>query len=133
MSESVTALCPHCGETIQIQVLGSSKEKAPNGKQAFRVFMDRFLTDCLGLEVGPAEARPAVSAAYRRFGRAGKDILAFAGGDPDIAWQGTLAVGSWLQNIGRSWTLDTVAKHFLDWKSDPVNFGQDRNAKNTRR
>ena len=110
--------------TPQAQTPGMAEGKT---KDPFHDFMDRFLSQCLKLPVGsksPEHLR-AVGAAYRRFGRAGRDVLALALGDPDKAFSGTLAVGTWLESSGLSWTLDTVAKWFQDWSQNPEGFGKD--------
>ena len=91
---------------------------------AFHEFMDGILIDYLKLKPGdPGRMeRAAVTAAYRRFGRAAKDILAFARGDAKKARQGVDAIGRWLAREGLSWNLDTVCKWFSDWDQDPESF-----------
>lgn len=93
----------------------------PRSKTPFNVFMDRYLAECLDLKPGdPSKpSRDKVSAAYRRFGRAGKDVLAMADGDPERAMDAVNGVGLWLQDKGLSWTLDTIAQHALDYLRDP--------------
>lgn len=102
-------------------------EAAPKG--AFHVFMDSFLEECYGTDPKDPAQRAKTSAAYRRFGRAGKDVLAMADGDPVRALAAVHAIGYWLQNKGLSWTLDTVAQHALDYFADPKKFTEDRNAR----
>lgn len=107
------------------QAVAEVRESVDKSTDSFHVYMDWFLHDTLGLEPGVDDQnkRAAVSAAYQRFGRAGKQIMAFAGGDAECAKAGTIAVGRWLQSRGLTWHLDTVAKWFSDWKRDPSNFG----------
>jgi len=88
---------------------------------AFHSFMDGVLKSYWNLEPGkdaPA-ARAQVSAAYKRHGRAAKDILAMAGGDPSRARKGADAIIARMAKGNLSCNLDTVARHFLDWNVDP--------------
>lgn len=97
-----------------------AKQKGTN----FQIFMDRFLKECMSIKV-PGETlqeKAVVSAHYRRFGRAGKDVLAMCKGDPNVAMRGVEAVGGWLQDLGRDWTLDTVTQHVTDWINNPSKF-----------
>lgn len=93
--------------------------KTPKQRTPLQVFMDRFLSECLDLRPGDPEQRDKVGAAYRRYAKAGRDILAMADGDPDRAMQAVLGVGTAMQNKNLTWTLDTVAKHALDYFQNP--------------
>lgn len=104
-----------------------AKVEAPARKPTqFNAFMDRFLKGYLGLHPGdpdPAK-RKAVEMAYKRFGKAGSEIMAYAEGDPELAYQGLNSVGKYMNAKGLSWTLDTVAKRFLEWKLNPEDFNE---------
>lgn len=87
----------------------------------FQEFMNRVIREYFGYRPGdpdPAQ-RSAVSACYRRFGRAAKDIMAFALNDPQKAWAGVKAIGDRMEQSCLSWNLDTVARWFPDWMIDP--------------
>lgn len=88
-----------------------SAEK-PRISAQFQLFMDRIFKDFLNID---SKNKKAVTAAYRRFGRAGKDIMAFAGDDPEKAYQGVDAIAEYMQGKGLTWTFDTAAKWFPDW------------------
>jgi hypothetical protein len=81
--------------------------------------MDRYLSECLDLKPGDPAQRDKVGAAYRRYGKAGKDVLAMGDGDPSKAIGAVHAIGHHLQSRGLSWTLDTIAKHALDYFQNP--------------
>jgi len=98
--------------------------KLPQKRGAFHVFMDHYLKDVLRLQPGSGEPshKAAVTAAYRRFGRAGKDIMAFAEGDPELAWKGLNAIADWAETRDLSWNLETIAKKFPEWRACPKEF-----------
>lgn len=90
----------------------------------YHEFMNGVLKDFYGLK--PKDPDPkelaAVNAGYRRFGKAGKDIIDFARQDPKRARRGLEAVGRRMEKWGLPWKLDTVAKWFPDWNVDPEAF-----------
>lgn len=93
-------------------------------KSPFQVYMDWVLSSVFALKPGdpnPIE-RKKVTMAYRRFGRAGQEIMAYAENDPAKAIDGTKAIAFWLQDAGKTWGLDTVAKWFPDWAQNPKEF-----------
>lgn len=105
--------------------LRPAAKAAPGPETPLQTFLNRFLSECLNIAAPAKDApgRAIVTAAYRRYGRAAKDVLAMAGGDPAEAMRGVMAIGSHLQQKNLTWTLDTVAKHFLDWKQGGFNGG----------
>lgn len=86
--------------------------------------MDRVLKDNFSLSPGDPDQkkRAAVAAGYRRFGKAGRDILAVAEGDPEKAYQAVQAIAGWLEDSGRSWSLDTIFKWTPDYLAEPGRF-----------
>ena len=89
-----------------------------------QTFLNGIITDYWGYKVGSDDAnqRAAVSACYRRYGRAAKDIMAFALNDPKKARAGVEAVAERMEVQGLDWKLDTVAKWFPDWMVNPEAF-----------
>ncbi len=87
----------------------------------FNDFMDWVVVEYYGYKPGDPspEQRAAVRACYRRFGRAAKDIMAFALSDPKVARRGVEAIGARMEQSGLSWNLDTVARWFPDWMVGP--------------
>ena len=92
---------------------------------AFNIYGDWVLKEYLDLKPGdPSEGeKMAVSAAYRRFGRAIRDILAFCKGNPEMAKKGTDAVSDRLTAMGiETFTLDAIARWMPDWVKNPEGF-----------
>lgn len=87
----------------------------------FHVFMDGFLRDYLKMLPGDPDPmeKEAVNAAYSRYGRAGKEILAYAHGDPQKAREGLDAIGDYFNGKHLSWKLGTIAEHFQQWIANP--------------
>jgi hypothetical protein len=98
-------------EKSRVQLTTDSAGK-PRKRDAFQIFMDRIFKDFLNID---PKDKSVVGAAYRRFGRAGRDIMAFAGNDPEKAYQGVDAIADYMQSKGLTWTFDTAAKWFPDW------------------
>jgi hypothetical protein len=90
-------------------------------ESSFQQFVNGVLKDYFNMKPGDPDpkAKAAVSAAYRRYGRAARDIMAFAEGDPEVARKGLDAVGRHMNAKGLDWNLETVAKRFPEWKVDP--------------
>jgi hypothetical protein len=86
--------------------------------------MDGIITSYFGYKIGSEDVaqKAAVSACYRRFGRAAKDIMAFALNDPKKARQGVEAIADRMETSGLDWNLDTVARWFPDWMVNPGAF-----------
>lgn len=103
----------------------------PVKKSAFHEFMDGIFSDYYGLKPGDPDPKElaAVRAAYRRYGRSGRDIIDMARGDPKKAREGVEAIGARMESWGMAWTLDTVAQWYLDWSVDPVGFENETTAK----
>jgi hypothetical protein len=110
---------------VEESITTSGDKLRENGP--FQIFMNRILKDFLAV---PLEDKNAVSAAYRRFGRAGRDILAFAGGDPEKAYAGVDAIADYMQNKGLTWTFDTAAKWFPDWMNGGLKDAKKENGRN---
>lgn len=86
----------------------------------FHEFMNYIAAEIYNLKVGGSPSdNLALKAFYGRYGRAGRDILAFAGGDVEKAKRGLIAIGERMERAGLSYNLDTIAKWFLDWNLDP--------------
>lgn len=64
-----------------------------------------------GLKVPPEKRSPY----FKRFGRAASDLLEMAGGDWKVACYAIANIGVEMKKRGLSWTLDTVAKHYVEW------------------
>ena len=95
---------------------------------AFRVFMDGIISDYTEYKVGDPDPKEkaAVSAYYARFGRAAKQILAFAKGDPVVARRGLEAIGArFNKKEFNGWGLDAVAKNFPQWIMNPEAYGKE--------
>lgn len=93
----------------------------PKAETPFQVFMNSIVRDYFQYKPGdpdPAQLA-AVKACYSRFGKAARDIMAFALNDPVLARKGVEAIGARMEQSGLSWNLDTVARWFPDWKVDP--------------
>jgi hypothetical protein len=97
----------------------------------FHAFMDSVIRDFWGYRPGDADPaqKAAVKACYVRFGRAARDIMAFALDDPKVARRGVNAVGARMQKAGMSWNLDTVARWFPDWMSNPEGYENETRTK----
>jgi len=98
----------------------------------FHAFLDGVIRTYFNYRPGdpdPAQ-KAAVGACYRRFGRAARDIMAFALNDPKRARRGVEAIGVRMEQSGLTWNLDTVARWFPDWMVDPEAY--ERETKNKR-
>ena len=100
---------------------------------SYQEFGDWVFTEYMSLKPGDSDPKEkeAVSAAYRRYGRALRDIMAFARGDTRTAQLGLQAIGRRMEAMGLVWGLEAVARWFPDWSSDKEAF--DNETKKTRR
>jgi len=99
------------------------------GKTPFNELMDRLIVEYMGYKPGdpdPAQ-KAAVKACYSRYGRAVRDILAFALQDPEKAMRGIYAIGERMEKYGLNWNLDTAAKRFPEWHANPEAFERETN------
>lgn len=132
------ASCPFCPNLLasagELKLL-EAEPSIPKRKETFQALMDGILRDYMKLTPGNPDPREkgAVSAAYRRFGRAVRDILALAKDDPIAARRGIDAIGDRMESKGLSWNLDTVAKWFPDWATNPEGFENETRNGTTRR
>ena len=107
---------------------------AEDGRKAspFHSFMNYIAAEHYGLKVGGTPSdNMALKAFYSRYGRAGRDILAFAQSDVEKAKSGLVAIAKRMEKAGLSYSLDTIAKWFLDWNLDPERW--DRETEKIRR
>ena len=109
------------GVGAKLRAMSKPKEKKTSG---FHEFMDRFLKHYFDAPIGvdSDNARAEMKALYSRYGRAGRDVLALAGSDINLAIKGVDCLGRYFDKKELSWTLDTIAKRFAEWKSNPGEF-----------
>lgn len=91
----------------------------------FQQFMDGLIKDYLDGKPGDPDPKEKanVTALYKRFGGAAKEIMAYAKQDPILARKGFEAVGRRLyKTVGDNWTMFAVPKHFSSWKNDPEGY-----------
>ena len=105
------------------------KKKKEIKRGGFHEFMDRFLKHYFDAPIGvdSDNARAEMKALYSRYGRAGRDVLALAGSDINLAIKGVDCLGRYFDKKELSWTLDTIAKRFAEWKSNPGEFKDENN------
>lgn len=110
--------------------LAAKRRKAEKPKKKktrpsdFQNFMDRYLKHYFNAPLGvdSKEAKGEVKALYARYGKAGSAILALAGNDVELAIRGVSALAAYFKSKNLSYTLDTIARHFPDWKNDNGKF-----------
>lgn len=102
-------------------------------REAFREFMNSVIKDYFGYQPGKPEHKDAVDVLYRRFGKAARDILALALGDPKTAKKAVDAIGARMDKNGLSWNLDTCVNWYTDWHQNPKGFEDETNNPRIRR
>lgn len=105
------------------------KKKREPKRGGFHEFMDRFLKHYFNAPIGvdSDNAKAEVKALYSRYGRAGSDVFALSGSDMNLAIKGVDCLGRYFDKKDLSWTLDTIAKRFAEWKMNPGEFKDESN------
>jgi len=89
----------------------------------FQEFMNWYIHDVLKID---RANKDAIDAAYRRFGKAARDVMAFACKDVAKAILGTQEIAGWAERKNLSWNLDTIAKRMPDWMACPSEFAEEK-------